>query len=368
MRFFDGKTIQPNHDVVGCQTLVVALFSAWMAAVPSGALADRIVSTESVLKRIKIVDLDGARVAYRTPAGELRFIPLGHVESLRVDTVAALADLNEGEQLAEQGKTAQAVTRYERAVRLSSGFWQRLIRARLILVARRANRMDLLVDQVIALLDDEAAGAPLVATLLPDSLSGADPRGIDRSLRRINEKIDVVDSQSARVVLETLRFVVVDGSSPKRAAAFAKSLVRQPIPLSIATRAVYRVRAAALTLLIADGETPLVLREVNADLLSAPKDVLPEALVVKARALLATAQSASDRIRAGLAAMRVVSHYRTDSRVPEALFITARVHELIGRPATAIQLLDECIANPRISEPLRERATAAIDRLRAGPP
>ncbi len=362
MRFSRDKTIQLSRR------LVAAACCAWIAALPATALADRIVSAESVLQRIKIVNLDGARIAYRTPSGELRFIPLGEIESLRVDTASALADLNEAERLVEQDQPDQAISHYERAVRLASGFWQRLVRARLILAARRGNRVDLIVDHVTALLDDEAAGAPLVATLLPGSLAATNPRGIDRAIRRINGKIDAVNSQSARVVLDSLRYIIIERARPKRAEAFATALVRQPIPLSVATRAVYRIRAAALTHLIADGQSPLVLREVNADLLSAPKEVLAEVLIVKARALLATAKNDSDRIRAGWAAMRVVSHYRKDPLVPEALFITARVHELIGRPATAVQLLDECIANPRISEPLRERATAAIDRLRAGPP
>ena len=327
--------------------------------------ADRIEFGQTSLQGIKIVDLEGSRIAYRTPGGELRFIPITEVERLYVDSVGTLNDLNEAERRMHRGDLPQAITHYERAVRLAPAFWQRLVRARLIQACDRGDRIDTLVMHLVAILDDEAAGAPLAVTLLPKTAPVSTRRGVDRGLRRIKEKIDVVASQSARAVLEMLRYVIVDRSGRPLASQYAAELIRQPLPLPVATRAGYRVRASALERWIRDGHSAEGLAAIQADLRQAPHGVLPELLLVKARALQASAGDEASLIRAAWAAMRVVIHYPDDERVPEALWVAAGILQRIRRAPTAIQLLDECIKHPRISERRREQATAAIDRLRA---
>lgn len=344
--------------------------NAWLACLcllgaPVVLCADRIDSGGTSLQRVKIVDLDGSRIAYRTPSGELRFLPITEVDSIYVDSVGSLSDLNEAERLAGGGGFGQAVVYYERAIRLAPAFWARLVRARLIQACDQADRIDTLVMHFAAILDDEATGAPLAAVLLPERAPVENTRGVERALRRVNEKIDAVVSQSGRVVLEMLRYLIVSRTQRGIAGQYAKELVRQPVPLMIASRAVYRVRSAALERWMADGNVEAGLRELDADLLSAPHGVLPESLLIKARALLASAADEESLIRAGWVAMRIVIHYPDDQLVPEALLVAAEVHERIGRVPTALQLLDECIGHPRISAELSKKAVARIDRLRA---
>ncbi len=331
------------------------------------ARADRIEIGRTTIERVTIVDLDGARLAFRTPGGELRFTPLPEIDLLFVNSISTLADFNEAERQRARGRLRQAITLYERAARVATDYWERLVRARLIQTCDRADRIDLLVTHFIALLNNEAEGAPLAAVLLPQTAPVSNTRGAEREIRRINERAETMASQSAKVVLDMLRFRIADRTDHRNAAQFAADLIAEPIPLAVSTRPAYRVRAAALRRWAEGGSTEAALKEVDADLLSAPYEVLPELLLLKAELLKDSADDSESLIRAGWAAMRIPIHYPKDERAPEALLLAARVCEQLGRRPTALQLLDECTAHPRIGNEVRDRASEARDRLRATP-
>lgn len=325
--------------------------------------ADRIDSGGTALDRIRIVDLDGSRIAFRTPAGELRYVGISAVEAIRVDSVGTLADLNEAEALAAAGKYVQAITYYERALRAAGDFWPPLVRARLIRAADRADRIDVVAAHFTALLETEGAGAAVAAELLPEHAPSGARGGVEPALRRIHDWMGRVESQSARVVLEMLRYAIVSRAGGGDADRFAAELVEQPIPLPVATRSVYRVRAGAIVRTAGSGRMESALRRINSDLMGAPQAVLPELLMAKSRVLLPIAKNDDAAIRAAWPAMRIVIHYPNDPLGPEALMLTAGVTERLGQNATAIQLLNECIEHPRARTDDRDKARAAISRL-----
>lgn len=349
--------------------IVPALCAAAVLVGPLGRLprlrADEIVHGSTTLQRVKIVDLDGARIAYRTPGGEMRFIHLAEVDQLIVESVGTLRDLNDAESLRARGQPDRAITFYERAIPHAPRFWQRLVRARLIQTCDEADRIETLATHLTTLVSRQDQGTFLAATLLPRKAPTADGEGARNALRRINGMIDQVASQSARVVLETLRFSIVERTGGRRIDEYAAELSRQPIPLVVATRRVYQARARALERWQVTGHAAEALQQIHSDLKNAPQAVLPELLLAKARILAGRATDRESWIRTGWVAMRVVIHYPQDERTPEALLLAADVHERIGRIPTAVQLLNECAAHDRCTVRLRKRAQSEIERLTA---
>lgn len=342
--------------------LLAPLCALWL----SPALdADQIVHGRKSLPRIKIVDMDGARIAYRTPAGGLKHVHITQVSRITVDTVGTLAQLNEAERLVAMGNYSRSITYYERALRVASDHWRILVMARLIQAADRADRIDIVSKQFVSLLSNEFTGPALAAALLPETAPRRRSRGIDRARRQIDSVIDDMASQSARVLLEMLRFHIEKRSGGSAADQYAGELARQPIPPIVASRSAYAAKSDALLHWGSNGHWPAVLTLVDADLANAPRAILPELLMVKARALAATGKSEDALIRAGWTAMRVVIHYPDDPLAPEALLLTAEIEERIGRVPTALQLLVECINHGRIAAAVRDQAMNLKKRLQS---
>jgi len=351
---------RPSAGFAGGPT-VQGLILAFLVISP--VHADRIDLPDATLQGIHIVDLDGARIAYRTPAGELRFAPIAQAELIQFDNLPELSEFNEAERLIRRGNFDKAVPRYERAARVAQPRWLPLIRARIIQACDRLGDVDKLVIHFIALLDDEAAGAPLAAELLP-ALDNVDPLPKSRrAIERLEARMEHAASQSARVLLELLRFIIVHQPNHSEAPALAELVIRQPIPLMVATRPAYRARAAAIQRWADGGHPEAALRELDADLRSAPEPVLPELLLAKARVSLAIAGDRESLIRAAWPAMRIVIHRPDDTLAPQALLLAADVHQRIGQAPTAIQLLDECLQHPRIAPTTHQRALNERNRL-----
>ncbi len=328
-------------------------------------LADRIDAESVSHDQIRIVDLEGPQISFRSPAGRLETIDLVAVTQLHVDSIGTLEDLNEAERLAAENKHDQAIRHYERAVRVASSFWERLARARLIQACDRADRIELLTTHFVELLHDEALGAPLAAALLPVN-APEQSREVERAFQTIDSRLDRMASQSGRIVLEMLRFVIADRTGHDRAAAYAESLVNQPVPMAVATRAVYRVRGLALKRWMIAGDRDAALKILNADLQQAPREFLPELLLVKAASYLSGAQDQDSLYEAGWAAMRIVIHYPDDELVPEALVLAAEAHARMDRLPTAMRLIDESLRHARIRSAVRERATLMRSQMENG--
>lgn len=357
-----GRPIFCGRGLTGGRGLR-ALAASVALLVGGAAYADEIQAGDVSLQRIKIVGLDGARIAYRTPATELQFIDVSTVERLTVDSIGSLADLNEAESLAARGEYLDAITRYQRALRVAQDFWERLVRARLIRACDRGNDVDTLCKAFVALLADDTAGPVLAAELLPRHAPQADAKRVDAAMKLIDARLETAASQSARVVLEALRLILADRLSLPGVDRYAAELVNAPVPLAVASRLVYGAKSRAYTRRLAVGEQEQVLAAANAELLTAPLAVLPELLLIKARALLAAARTPEESARAAWAAMRIAIHYPDDPLVPEALLLSAEVHERLERLPTAGRLLEECLQHPRVLPAHRDQAAARLERL-----
>ncbi len=327
--------------------------------------ADELEFGGTKIERIGIVDLEGAEIAYRTPAGDFRYLLLTRVDRIYVDSAGELEDLNEAEALRVKRDFVRAINHYERALRVSTGFWKRLVRARLIQACDQSDHIDKFARQFILLLRDTENGAALAAELMPHHAPTPQSRGIPRAKRDIAEVVRGMRSQSGRVLLDMLAFHIATRAAPGESARLAIDLVRQPIPPLIATREVYRIKRRALGLLLDGGKAGMVLDIIDGELADAPMPVLPEMLLIKARALEASAKTDEDRMRAAWAALRVVIHYADDELAPEALLLASEVHEQIGRAPIAAQLIEECLGHAQLTAAVRKQAEERMERLRS---
>ena len=131
------------------------------------SLADEIAYGDVTLQQVRIVDLEGGNIVYRTPAGDVRSVPIAEVNRLFVDSVSSLRDLNDAESRADSGDYVHAQRYYERASRTASGFWERLVRARMIQSCDKGDQIHALARQFVLLARDEEFGPALAAELLP---------------------------------------------------------------------------------------------------------------------------------------------------------------------------------------------------------
>ncbi len=327
-------------------------------------VADEIEYGSTRVERIRIVDMEGASLAYRTPAGDYKFVTIGDIKHIRVDTVGSLRDFNEAEDRQLEGDFVRANVHYERAIRVATDFWVRLTRARWIRSCERAGRFDILATQFSTLLRDEEHGVRLAAQLLPATPVPPDSREVARALKSL-EKARGPSSQSGHLLMELLEYALRSGERDAKSLAAARTIARAPFPLEIATRSVYRLKTAALRELLERDADFDVVSTVNAELANVADEVLPELLLIKAEAQLAKATNDEEAMRAGWSAMRVAIHFPADARTPEALLIAARVHERIDRNPTAIKLLRECVRHAGVDSKTKQRAQEMMSRLRA---
>jgi hypothetical protein len=348
---------------VGWFAIGVAIATVWSGVDASG---DELWVDGDRLERVRIMDLERGEISYATPDGEFRRVRLSSVERVLVDSVGTTAYLNEAELRASGGDFVRSISQYERAVRTSDGFWKRLSRARLVRAADEADRVDLVATHFAAIVGDEPTGLELAADILPVVSPTASSRGVTRGLRVIGEASARARSQSARVLLDMLRYHILSRTDAAKSLVAAGALVDEPIPQMIASRGVYGLKRRAMERLVVAGEAERVVRIANAELSTAPRGVLAEMLLVKSRALLSQATDSDGLSRAGWAAMRIVIHFEDDPLVPAALLIASEVHERMGKNPTAEQLLEECLSHSRLTRRVEDEARSSLARLVAG--
>ena len=329
------------------------------------ALADQVITTGKNLTTGRITDFDGAVLSFLTFDGVSHHIPIGQIIQMVVDNFAWAKDFNTAETYLARQEPGSAAVRYERALRVAEDFWPGLIRLRLLQARDRAGHFNEAVVQFLHLTEsmpDVALG--LVPTCIPDT-PGDRTR---RALERLDEALRRQAGKPAEAPLQVFQFVILERVDPDKAAELAGAVMRLSAPeRDFGGRDALRsIQVRALRLLQQRGRNADVVAGVDRLLADAPESVLPDFLLLKGRALYASALdsgSADEYKQAGLAFMRVAIHYPSDARAGDALLWSARVHERIQRPAQAVQLLRECLARDDVSGGTRSDAQALLRQL-----
>lgn len=327
--------------------------------------ADQIIAGADNYRRGEVVGFADGEVRFRTPDLVTHRIAVLAIDQMVVDSVPGLKDLTAAEENLADGKPDQAAVRYDRVLRVATDFWPDLIRVRRLVARDRAGEFEGAAQDYIYV----AEVLPRVAAAVTlRSLPSTGGGGTRRVLARIDEAVQRHPQSETAVVLQLLRFTIcvrVDSAEADRMAPEIAAL-ELPAGLRDDLTEAYALRIDALDRLLRQRRYADVVAIVNAALADAPDGMLPDLLLCKGKAIFASASERSDQadyIRAGWAFMRVAIHFPDDSRAGEALFRAAQVHEQIGRPSKAVQLLRECLGRSDVPDATRADAQAMLTRL-----
>jgi len=341
-------------QVAACLTLLIA------AAFPAPSRADELQVNGSSLHRVQVVGYARGEVEIVTATGERDLIPLHEIELMVLDSVTGVADFNQAEELMVKRQAAQAVERYERAVRAARGFWASMARVRLLAAADLAGNLE---KTVRAWLDVLAEDPETAAVMLPQTKAQERTPANQRTLKRLENALDELTEEDARTLVALLHFDILRSISDRESNASATRVARQTLPAKLMTARTITVKLEALRTELSAGRYDDVLASVDAMIPDAPEAHLPELLLVKSRAQLMAARNDRERLRAALPALRVVIHFPNCSLAGEGLLLAADAHTGGGRSADAERLLRECLRRSGVPEQVKEQARAQLAAL-----
>lgn len=329
------------------------------------ATADELLIAGTRYQQVTIEGFESTQITFTTPGGDYKYAPLTDLEYMQVDMLSNLRDLNKAEHHLRNGDPRRSIPHYERALRVAGDFWPPLIQTRIIRAAHLAGDPNTLATHFIQLIRNDENGIARAAAILNTDDFPKDIGNPTKAIRTLNAAIDGAVSQSSRVLAEALRFNIARAANDEKAFSFATSFIKQPLTADVTTRPVYRAFANALMAVASAGEQDIATRILDDNFISAPKELLPELLIARARITLDNAESEYVALRAASSAMRLVAHYPRDPLIPEALAITAEAHDRIGRIPTAIKLWQECSQHASASPDLMDRARSELARLQS---
>jgi len=338
-------------------------FAVLVVVALAPAIADQIVIGELSYPRARVVALEEGVVQFRLADGAERIAWLSDIDMLVVDSVAGFANFNEAEQYLNDGSPGKAIVRYERALRAGKGFWTDLIASRLVVACDRAGHIDRAALNFIRVARGRHTGVSAAARIIPCHC----PENRDASVVRAIEHLDTAIVQSGNdvrsLLFRLLRYEVLRSCADRRTSAERIAVAGAPIPEELRCRRVYSIRLEAIKSLLQSGASSIDLTSVDRDIADCPESVLPGFLLLKGRALLETASTRQQVIRASWPLMRVAIHMPHSAEAAEALYYAARALERLGRPDKAIRLLKECLEHQGLDPATRRLALEVVTRL-----
>jgi hypothetical protein len=350
---------RPHHAPLRLRIAAQAGAGLLLAAGAAGVSADEIHVDGKTLQRVQVVGYAGGQVEINTAAGERDRIPLRDIEFIVLDSVTGVADFNQAEELLVKREPAEAVERYERAVRAARGFWASMARVRLLMAADAAGDLE---KAVRAWLEVAAEDPATAADLMPQSTPSPREQANDRTRKRL-EKAITEQTGDPQAVTTLLYYDVARRTGDPLAAVAAEQVARTKLPAALITARTLAIKLEALRAEIAGKRFAAAGSALDALIADAPQEYLPAVLILKSQALLAGAQDEREFLQAALPAMRVVVHFPQDALAAEGLVLAAEAHERAGRTADAERLLRECLRRGDGSERVLEQARSGLSRL-----
>ena len=323
--------------------------------------ADELMVGEKTHRRVQIVSYEKGVVDFRKPNGTFDSVPVWDVDFFLIDSATGLADFNQAEEYLLKGQPAQAVERYERALRIAPEFWPEIAWARLLMAADRAGDTE---QAIRAMVHVAANDAVIAAHLLPENLPPARNRDGERILGALDRAARESAGSDAGILVELVRYKTLAGMRDARAQELVERVALSPLPEALVTSRTMSIRLAGLDALIEQGGGKQVIEAINRTLPGVPREFLFDLLLLKSKALLASAGSQQDYYEAALPAMRVAIHGDDDQQVAEGLLLAARAHEQAGLTQDAARLLRECLRKENAAQATLDEARTALTRLR----
>jgi hypothetical protein len=136
------------------------------------------------------------------------------------------------------------------------------------------------------------------------------------------------------------------------------------VPEDILTERTCAILKSALTEALHSDPSVERLTAVDRAVASCPDSSVGGFLLLKGDALVRTASTREDFIRASWPYLRVAAHRPDDSEAADALVGGANALERALQTDDAVKLLEQAIAHPRVSDTARRLANESLERLR----
>lgn len=323
--------------------------------------ADQVIIRGVTHTNAKINGLENGKLQVRVADGRTLSAGIDDVQLMQVDRGGVFDDFNQAEQFLHDGEALKAVARYERTLRLTQDFWPDLIACRLAAAHDRANQLDRFAPYFVRVVNGQYAGVAAAARLYPSNMplkrDGRAARAVDLLADEARKGLP----DDRRILLEVLRFDILDRTDPAAAKGLAQMVADLTVPSPARTRRIYSVILRAMQNSLAISPDLLSLAAVNRALRDCPDESLPGFLIVKGKLLTLTAKTREDYMHAAWAFLRVPIHMPNDDLAPKGLLEAARVLVAIQQHAQAKALVAECLNHPKLTDELRREAQNPLD-------
>jgi len=328
--------------------------------------ADQITTESESHLGAKVIGLEGADLRFRTADGRLVTARIDEIKLILVDRGGAFDDFNQAERFFADGEPERAIIRYRRSLRLSEGFWEAVVLSRLVLACDAAGHLDTATLNLVRVLESRWAGPAAAARLMPRTVPTPPGRRVSRALERLNTTIPLTLDEASRSLLEILRYEILRQIGDDRAGQMARHIATMSIPPEARSQRVYETHLYALRAALGDGVAPELLDGLDRAVRDCPDEALPGLMLLKGEALMTTATTHEDIIRASWPFLRVAIHFPDDPLAADGLYRAALALERLGREDKAMELLEECLGHERVTDPTRKLAESARLRLQPG--
>jgi tetratricopeptide (TPR) repeat protein len=342
---------------------------AALAMVPAvAALADQIVVNGRNFPNAKVLSLTDGRIQFRAADGTVSHAYVEEIDSFLIDRGGAFADINEAERLVSRGDVENALVRYRRAARISEGFWGEFVEARILRSCDRPELIDQAALVFVRVVRGKSTGPTAAARLIPSHLPTQRDAKSTAALDTLDAALFQDPSEAQRIPLELFRFALLHAIGDAKATAAAGQVLEREQPGPPRCDRVSGIVRDALKTSFADGAPTMNFNALDRFIRDCPPNMLADGLLLKGSALLRTAKSNQELVRASWPFLRVAIQLGDDPRAAEALLGAAECLRRLGRGDKARQLLEECRAHRLASREIREKADVALAALEAGRP
>lgn len=355
-----GPRCRPRQP--GLNNLILVGIAAVMMGVSPAAHGDQVIAPGVNYTDVTITDLVGGRLTLKRIGDTDLSIWLCDADRITVDAAGAFLEFNQAERFLADDNPAKAIVRYRRALRAVEGMWADLIEARLVTACDRAQRTADAALHLIRVVRGRWTGPALAARIIPRA-APADRAAASAAVEHLDAALAEDPPLEMRIPLQMFRYEILRNSQRLDAGVSAELVSSFSIPEGLRCDRVFQVLLPALTQALDQHADVQLLASLDRAIRYCQDELLPSFLLLKGAALLRSAATSEDYIRAAWPYMRVAIHMPRDPRAADGLRGAALALEHIGRSDQAIQLLTECLAHKKISVQTRRQAREALARL-----
>jgi len=320
-------------------------------SVPAGiSWADSIWTQRQRWENCRITWIQDGKLRFQAADRTLQVVPLAAVRRVQVET---RDHLNRAEQARLAGRSAEAATAYEAALRSEvRPDLANFIRWRLMHLYGQTGQLDRAVEMYVDLVKQPDFQL-LAAKWRPERLEQVRPKVREAALARLRDALRQVRpglaSDAVRRLAEYIQTARTETPSDRPPADRTGATDAG----SLAGRAVKALKAGQYLQALRTADAALARKDL-------PRRMLADVLFVRGVALWHLADDRAKVLQAGWALARLLIELPSSEHAAACRYYLGLVHQRLGRPETARRLLQQVRADPLASEEWKQRAQRAL--------